>query len=282
MKITKGLALVAFLFGSITYADQGRGGGDPAATEFLIAADKICIWMGTQKKHPSISTTTCLNVVEKIQTSLNSFGKAKLIFSNEPLFDESGNPKDALFDRQELSIKIDRNRWISGTIIDKYVTVGIEISGLLGIQDRYQVGTEVRNNWNQVFSATPASYPSLVQFNDPNVQGVQLHIDFVTKLLDGTLVISNPSVTIGRLGSFYLHNWSGETLDRDFLCRLYGFSKSSGSGWHHTRILKHYNMVEIASDFEIEFIRIEDKKEDLEFVIYIAPEHKIIKTMGCR
>jgi Leucine-rich repeat (LRR) protein len=157
----KMILLMASVFCSLGFAGNGGvSGGDPKAVEFLVIAKKVCPWAigSVENQYPQIAN--CTQLIADLDSSLNGPEKAKLSFTDDPVFDQ-GVSKVAVFDLNQETITVNRTLWDSSTLQEKYVTVGVELSGLSGVDQRYDIGQAIENDFfaisgaNQICSRTP-------------------------------------------------------------------------------------------------------------------------------
>jgi hypothetical protein len=148
--------VVFFAFNSQAQSIAEKGGeghgGDSHVVEFLKMANQICSWSSNEKYKIIPTAESCYKVVSDLQEGLNS-NKPKLMFEDNPdLVKENGVQKEALFDSISRTIIISRQHWINKNENEKYTLVGIEISGLIGVHDRYGFGILISDNWYEIRS----------------------------------------------------------------------------------------------------------------------------------
>jgi hypothetical protein len=114
----KMILLMASVFCSLGFAGNGGvSGGDPKAVEFLVIAKKVCPWAigSVENQYPQIAN--CTQLIADLDSSLNGPEKAKLSFTDDPVFDQ-GVSKVAVFDLNQETITVNRTLWDSSTLQD--------------------------------------------------------------------------------------------------------------------------------------------------------------------
>lgn len=155
MKLKLALFATLSIFASELFANAKviGNGGDPMSVDFLNISEEVCTWAQKYQLNDFPSLISCNRVIDELKESLNSSGAAKVQFTSEPLFD-NGVSKIALFNRNTRSIVVNRELWRLADKKEKYVTVGIEISGLSDEKNRYNFGQAVDLNFETIFAAS--------------------------------------------------------------------------------------------------------------------------------
>lgn len=164
---------VFFAFNSFPQSFSERGGeghgGDSNVVDFLKIANQICKWSSSEKYKIISSAESCYKVVSNLQNGLNS-NSPKLMFEDNPdLVRENGVQKEALFNPTTGTIIVSRKHWINKNEKEKYTLIGIELSGLLGIYDRYGFGLLISENWHEIRSIIRAKKISDVSLSNEAV-----------------------------------------------------------------------------------------------------------------
>lgn len=153
MKRTFLVTLILGFASTIFAGPISSGGGDAKVAEFLNIADEVCSW---SLRHPLdanyAAMKLCSSVIQGLKASLDQSDKPKIAFTDQPLLD-NGVAKVALFNRTNGSIIVNRDLWEKSSNIEKYITVSIEISGLCGVEKRYEFGQMIAANFKTLFSA---------------------------------------------------------------------------------------------------------------------------------
>lgn len=151
------LVLLAFFVLGYTWnllaGPISSGGGDPKVAEFLNIADEVCHWSLRQNLETAYSPiTVCKRVIGDLKGSLNHSVSPKIAFTDRKLYD-GGVSKVAIFDRKRGRILVNRYLWKELTVIEKYVVVSIELSGLCGVEKRYDFGQKIAMKFPELFDA---------------------------------------------------------------------------------------------------------------------------------
>ena len=90
-------------------------------------------------------------MVEKISSLIEDEKTPSIQFVDEQLYDKGGAKKVALFHKEPLHIKINRNMWDDLDIQKRYTIVALEIYGLIGVEKRYDnVAITIFYNFNDI------------------------------------------------------------------------------------------------------------------------------------
>jgi hypothetical protein len=118
----------------------GTHGGDPRVAEFIGLANYVCISL---RLSPDLNgySAKCMTEVKDIADSVNLEGRVPRIwFINDDVSDSKGTPKDVVTDLATRTIHGSIDRWNKDTVLERMSTVAMELSLLLEIPRRYDVG----------------------------------------------------------------------------------------------------------------------------------------------
>ncbi|MGZ3809811.1 MAG: hypothetical protein ACXVCE_17135 [Bacteriovorax sp.] len=150
---TRLLTIFMIAFSATGYAGPiSSGGGDPKVAQFLNISEEVCAWYLRGNTSQFAEMKSCSSIINGLKSSLDQSQKALLSFTDHMLF-ENGISKVAIFDRAKGSIRVNRKLWNQSTKVEKYTTVGIEIAGLAGVQNRYEFGQLITSRFSSIFSA---------------------------------------------------------------------------------------------------------------------------------
>ena len=248
------MSLLVLLSGSWTLADGGSnsGGGDPDAVEFLVILDRICTWMETSSVvaidsmsqceaksfiSSKANEKNCRDVYVELKDSLNLPGKAKIIFQSEKILDGAGNPKPALFDQLAKTIKLDRGLWHGFGLLHKYTLIAMELSGLLGSDIRYDIGSLVYSKFSLIKDDVKTVKTEVSKPSNP-IEGTYQSIDHFKDLSYGPC-----NLTLTAVGADLVHDSNSQCFgnhpDNVYkcsgnICTAVTFSEPDAScKWNH-------------------------------------------------
>ncbi|MFN8944854.1 MAG: hypothetical protein ACK5WZ_09535, partial [Pseudobdellovibrionaceae bacterium] len=140
--------LLIFMPLTFTFAQRGSargpgegGGGDPDAQQFVILGRKLSIYFKENPRRLSLPfrADRFLAVMNRIDHSIKDESLRDLVeFTNDRLYDQYRVAKPALYRRSDSFIRIHRPYWLSASDLDKLTLITMEISGILGVNLRYQ------------------------------------------------------------------------------------------------------------------------------------------------
>lgn len=127
--------------------NEGVGGGSPIAAEFVDISQKISKFISSNKAYFSeLNHKKITYISTKLFSSLNTRGAKSLVkVSTIALFDRDGTPKIALYNRNELSVTINRDSWLAlkNDNRKKIELVSMELLGLSGHNHmRYKIARD--------------------------------------------------------------------------------------------------------------------------------------------
>lgn len=129
-----------------------RGGGDANTVEFLLYANNLSNWLIRNSNIFNEETPNKFKeMVEEISSLIEDEKTPSIQFVDEELYDKGGAKKVALFHKEPLHIKINRNMWDELDIQKRYTIVALEIYGLIGVEKRYDnVAITIFYNFNDI------------------------------------------------------------------------------------------------------------------------------------
>lgn len=148
------LAVTSMMFSSNSYGQKGGnsgGGGDPDAVDVLVHMRTFSTW-AAEKKFPLVQEeiASVKSLVNKISLLMDDEEKTPIVMSKEMPVDKSGAPKPIYFTKEPLKILVHRESWTKFTLSKKIVNVGLEILGLLDIQDRYGLAGKIQESIGRI------------------------------------------------------------------------------------------------------------------------------------
>jgi hypothetical protein len=117
------------------------GGGDPDTQQFIVYAQKLAVYF---KENPSqlelpFKAVEFEKAVQRLDQSIQDKKLQDLVeFTSDVLADKNQVSKVALFDQKSFSIRVYRPYWITANIPAKLTLIAMEITGLVGIELRYE------------------------------------------------------------------------------------------------------------------------------------------------
>lgn len=144
------LAAMSLMFSSVCYAQKGGnsgGGGDPDAVDVLVHMRTFATW-ASNKKFPLVAEEIAKvkSLVGKISLLMDDETKTPIVMLKDMPVDKSGAPKPIYFTKEPLKIFVHRDSWNKFILSKKIVNVGLEILGLLDIQDRYGLAGQIQES----------------------------------------------------------------------------------------------------------------------------------------
>lgn len=136
-----GAFCVMFSISSQVEAGTKDSGGDPYVQQFLNRAKKISEYFRANKVEVEgvLDIDEFFRTVAKIDGSIKDESVADLLeFTDEVLKDKDGVTKPAVFNRETGLIRVNREVWKNFNSEERLIQVALEVSGLMGVQDRYQ------------------------------------------------------------------------------------------------------------------------------------------------
>ncbi len=129
------------------------GGGDPAAVDFLLSAKTFGKWVTIS--NIGLNDTEIQNInglVVRLAIDMNDQNKTPIKLVDQEIKDKSGTIKVAFYSKKPLSIYVNRSRWNSLNPKEKFITVGLELLGLIGLGNRYDVAGLVSKSFGAISS----------------------------------------------------------------------------------------------------------------------------------
>ncbi|MGZ3797114.1 MAG: hypothetical protein ACXVB1_12145, partial [Pseudobdellovibrionaceae bacterium] len=120
------------------------GGGDSDAVDVLTTIKTLNQWLS--KSHIGLSKrekTALSDVAQKISKDMDDPNKTPIRMVDYALKDASGTDKMALFSKNPFSIRVQRTQWKPLDQKDKFILIGLELFGLAGIPDRYNLAGNI-------------------------------------------------------------------------------------------------------------------------------------------
>lgn len=125
------------------------GGGDADVIEFLNIANALDLFLQNAPQYcPGSDCAFFSAYVVKLNQNLGSNEKSLVSFTQKVLVDFYGTEKQALFNREDLSILVNRSEWhsLQNNTQAKFALVAAEIFGLGGANERYFRVGEISKN----------------------------------------------------------------------------------------------------------------------------------------
>ncbi|MEZ0392906.1 MAG: hypothetical protein ACAH59_11870 [Pseudobdellovibrionaceae bacterium] len=128
-----------------------RGGGDVDVVAFLHFSNQIAQWLSLGKS--PVSSADAKSFSEMSQTLAREMDRPQgptIVFVQESLKDPSGAPKMAIFQKNPLTVFVERSAWQNLSAGDKYSLVALEIMGLISLSDRYSIADVIKQNLHEI------------------------------------------------------------------------------------------------------------------------------------
>jgi hypothetical protein len=144
-----------------------RGGGDPDAVAFIHYGNQISKWLRQDaalgKTVSELDAQAFTSVSSRLGKEMDRPSGPTVVFTDEPLRDDTGAQKMALYQREPLTIEVYRPYWKTAMTRDKYTLVALEIVGVVGIHGRYNLAQLISKNELDISETRLADQPYLTQ-----------------------------------------------------------------------------------------------------------------------
>lgn len=181
----------------------GSGGGDSAATEFLLIGHRIGQFAVKNRATSPVNGEKFMNTLLALEASFHPLypREARIQFHDESVQDDKGVPKEALFDNKEGIIRHPRLDWKKKFESEKYVIVGTEVLGL-NSQDRYVVSQWILQNWSEIsrerVDFTPILATLIGESSDAQIPNHEFGTSVVTNTISWLKNLQHQGVIDGR------------------------------------------------------------------------------------